>query len=186
MKNLKIIGLYVLIILFPFVGAGMYIAKRSSNKWKGIFIAVIAGILMFNLVGEETKTDSGAAQIFELNRELEAKEAKIEELEAKPEKAAKETKEAKKTVKPSKKEYTFSSGNYIAGEDFPAGRYDIVAIKGNGNVNSDNSFDGGINAIMGVDSAEFYEKEYKNITLKNKIGLHISGVTVKLVYKGDL
>lgn len=182
MKNLKVIGLYILIILFPFVGAGMYIAKRSNNKWKGIFIAVLAAILMFNLIGEETKTDSGAAQIFELSRELEAKEAKIEELEAKPEKA---TKEAKKTINPVKKEYTFSSGNYIAGVDFPAGRYDIIAIKGNGNVNSDNSFEGGINAIMGIDNDSIYEKEYKNITLKNKIGLHISGVTIKLVYKGD-
>lgn len=183
MKNLKVIGLYILIILFPFVGAGMYIAKRSNNKWKGIFIAVIAGLLMFAAVGEETKTDSGATQIFELSQELEKKEAKIEELEAvKPE----ATKEAKKTAKPTKKEYTFSSGNYIAGEDFPAGRYDIIAVKGNGNVYSDNSFDGGINAVMGVGDEEFYEKEYKNITLKNKIGLHVADVKIKLVWKGDL
>lgn len=184
MKNLKIIGLYVLIILFPFVGAGMYITKRSNNKWKGVLIAVIAGILMFSLVGEETKTDSGAAQIFELSRELEAKEAKISELEKEPKQIKKEvTKEAKKPVK---KEYIFSSGNYIAGEDFPVGRYDIVAIKGNGNVYSDNSFDNGINAVMGVGDDEFYEKEYKNISFKNKIALHISDVTVKLIYKGDL
>jgi hypothetical protein len=169
------------------VGAGMYVSKRSNNKWKGILIAVIAGILMFSLVGEETKTDSGAAQIFELSQELEAKEAKIEELQKKPEKEPTKTKEpTKEAKKPVKKEYTFSSGNYIAGEDFPAGRYDIIAIKGNGNVYSDNSFDNGINAVMGVGDDEFYEKEYKNISLKNKIALHISDVTVKLIYKGDL
>jgi hypothetical protein len=185
MKNLKIIGLYLLIIIFPFVGAGLYVSKRSNNKWKGIFIAVIAGLLMFAAVGEETKPDSGATQIFELSKELEEKEAKILELEQKPEATKEAVKEIKESVKPTKKEYTFSSGNYIAGEDFPAGRYDIIAVKGNGNVYSDNSFDGGINAVMGVGDEEFYEKEYKNITLKNKIGLHVSGVTIKLVYKGD-
>ena len=36
------------------------------------------------------------------------------------------------------------------GIDFPAGKYDIVAVSGGGNVSSSNAFDGGINAVMGT------------------------------------
>lgn len=76
------------------------------------------------------------------------------------------------------------SGNFIAGEDFPAGIYDIIAISGNGNVSSDNMYSGGINAIMGEsDSTGFnmYEKEYKNIELSEGTTLTISGVKINLV-----
>ena len=50
------------------------------------------------------------------------------------------------------------SGYYTAGIDFPAGTYDIEAISGNGNVSSDNMYDGGLNAIMGVKEDEMYQK----------------------------
>ena len=166
----------------------MYVSKRSNNKWKGILIAVIAGVLMFSVVGEETKTDSGAAQIFELSQELEAKEAKIEELQKEPTKTKEPTKEAKKPVK---KEYTFSSGNYIAGEDFPAGRYDIVAIKGNGNVYSDNSFDAIIclwsafNEIIKEPDQIKAIKEMKRVS-KNNIIITIIKKSKKIPYLKSL
>lgn len=79
------------------------------------------------------------------------------------------------------KEHTFSSGNYTAGEDFEAGIYDIIATKGNGNVSSDNMYEGGLNAVMGVGNDEMYQKQYKNINLGQDVVLTISGVTVKLV-----
>lgn len=40
---------------------------------------------------------------------------------------------------------TSQSGNYTAGEDFPAGTYDLEAIEGGGNVQGS-----GLNEIMGV------------------------------------
>jgi len=74
------------------------------------------------------------------------------------------------------------NGNFVAGEDFPAGVYDIVAISGGGNVSSDNMFDGGINAIMGVDtSSGIYEQEYKNIELPEGTTLTVDGVRIKLI-----
>ena len=78
-------------------------------------------------------------------------------------------------------EQEFSSGNYTAGIDFPAGKYDIVAVSGGGNVSSS---DGGINAVMGTEDKnelmDMYEQEYKNIDLPDGTTLTISGVTVRL------
>ena len=81
-------------------------------------------------------------------------------------------------------EQEFSSGNYTAGIDFPAGKYDIVAVSGGGNVSSSNAFDGGINAVMGTEDKnelmDMYEHEYSNIDLPDGTTLSISGVTVRL------
>jgi hypothetical protein len=77
-----------------------------------------------------------------------------------------------------------SSGNYIAGEDFIAGRYDIVAVSGKGTVSSSNM---NINAMIGAEkdlndlTAKYYETEYRNITLNEGITLKIDGVTVRLI-----
>jgi len=93
------------------------------------------------------------------------------------------------TPKKEAQEIILSSGNYIAGTDFPAGTYDIVAISGGGNVQSSNMFNGGINAIMGDDSyiaeyGDFYEKEYKNIRLPDGTELRVfNGVTIQLIPK---
>lgn len=80
----------------------------------------------------------------------------------------------------------FSSGHYIAGIDFPAGVYDIVAVSGGGNVSSSNLYDGGINAIMGTEDKntgglDMYEQEYKNIDLPEGTTLTIDSVQVQLV-----
>ena len=69
--------------------------------------------------------------------------------------------------------------------DFPAGKYDIVAVSGGGNVSSSNAFSGGINAVMGTEEqnevADMYEQEYKNIDLPEGTTLTIDGVQVQLV-----
>lgn len=101
-------------------------------------------------------------------------------VESKPESETKEEKpeEVEKTI-----EFTIelSNGYYTSGIDFPAGKYNITAIKGNGNVSSDNMFSGGINAMMGVDNPEIYELEYKNIDLSEGVVLEISsGLTVSI------
>jgi hypothetical protein len=79
-----------------------------------------------------------------------------------------------------------SNGNYTSGIDFPAGKYDIEAISGAGNVSSSNMYNGGINATMGTKDAnkaigsDLYEQKYSNIDLPDGIILYISGVTVKI------
>jgi len=185
-NNLKAIGLYLLIIIFPFVAAGLYISKRTNNKWKGILIAVIAGIISFNLLNDGSEVTNQSTQIFELSQELEKSQAKIEKLESKNQESPRAT--IINSVKPSpspskeakKKEYIFSSGNYISGPDFEPGIYNIIAIEGNGNVYSSNAFEGGLNAMMGTDK-DYYEQEYKNIKLPKNTELTISSVKIKLV-----
>lgn len=78
-----------------------------------------------------------------------------------------------------KQSFTLKNGHYIAGSDFPAGTYNLWALKGNGNVYSDNVFSGGINAIMGIDT-DNYEREYKNISLPDGTTLSISDVEIKM------
>ncbi|MEG0898451.1 MAG: hypothetical protein RSF40_01915 [Oscillospiraceae bacterium] len=73
-----------------------------------------------------------------------------------------------------------SSGNYVAGVDFPAGTYNIIAVKGDGVVSSSNYMDDGILAAMGVSADDFYQNEYKNIAFPNKTTLKIDGLTIKL------
>lgn len=86
------------------------------------------------------------------------------------------------------KNITLSNGNYIAGTDFPVGTYNVIAISGRGNVMSDNLFDGGINAMMGITEDEFskyYSKEYKNIRFQKGTELQVIGamgeLTIQLV-----
>ena len=79
-----------------------------------------------------------------------------------------------------------SNGNYTSGIDFPAGKYDIEAVSGSGNVSSSNMYSGGINAAMGTEEAndaigsDLYEQKYSNIDLSDGVVLYISGVTVKI------
>jgi len=68
------------------------------------------------------------------------------------------------------------SGNYIAGNDFPAGIYKIVAKSGTGNLSSDNMFDGGVNEMFGIDNGTgFYNDQFINANLPDGTTLTISG-----------
>lgn len=76
------------------------------------------------------------------------------------------------------------NGNFIAGEDFPAGTYDLTALSGGGNVSSSNMFENGINAIMGVSDdptlGGLYDKSYRNVELPEGTELKINGVKLSL------
>ena len=79
----------------------------------------------------------------------------------------------------------FNEGEYVSGKDFTAGVYDIIAVSATGVVSSSNSYDSGINAMLGVidDSSapSIYEPEFKNVNLPEGTTLNISGVSVKLI-----
>lgn len=91
--------------------------------------------------------------------------------------------ERKKRKNKLKKTIKISSGHYIAGTDFPAGTYDVIAVKGSGNVISSNDDDLDINEIMTnkKDDDPNYIKKYKNAVFDKGDDLKISGVTIKLV-----
>ena len=125
-----------------------------------------------------------AKPYFDMKEEEQAKLAEQAEKE-KAERLAREEEErkAEEQARIDAMTVELSNGNYIAGTDFDAGTYDLVAVKGGGNVSSSNMYSGGLNAIMGTANDGFYEKEYKNIKLPAGTELTISGVTIKLIPK---
>lgn len=82
---------------------------------------------------------------------------------------------------PLTEEVTLGSGNYVAGTDFPAGEYDVVAVDGSGNVNSSNMYSGGLNEIFSTATDGYSISQFKNAQMEEGVELSISSCTVKLV-----
>lgn len=158
--------------------------KPQSPKSKVLvqWLAGIAAVVLIIALGADgyqkrAMINDLSVQLTAANSIVEAQNIQIEELQTM-------VQELKDKLVPKKKSFSLSSGNYVAGEDFAAGTYDILATEGNGNVYSDNMYDGGINAVMGTDNEMgFYERQYKNIILPEGTTLTIDGVTVKLTLK---
>lgn len=77
-------------------------------------------------------------------------------------------------------EIELSSGEYVAGKDFPVGKYDIIAVSGNGNVQTS---DLKVFALMGTADSDLYIKDYKNIEITKDTTVRIDGLSIKLVKK---
>ena len=75
-----------------------------------------------------------------------------------------------------------TNGYFTAGVDFPAGTYDLTAIKGGGNVSSSNAYTGGLNAVMGSadQNDSMYQQKYSNIKLPKGTVLSISDVVIQI------
>ena len=83
------------------------------------------------------------------------------------------------------KEYTLTAGYYTAGIDLPAGKADIVAVSGTGNLSSSNIYDGGINEMFGVDDGSgLYTSSFNNLkfTKSERLSLN-SDLVIKLTFK---
>lgn len=96
------------------------------------------------------------------------------------------SKKVEKRVLNKSKKITLSDGEYIVGVDIPEGVYNIVAVKGAGNVSSSNMHDGGLNAVMGTkdknrNNNDFYQQEYFNIIFPEGTKVKIKNVTVDLI-----
>lgn len=77
------------------------------------------------------------------------------------------------------------AGNYTCGTDFPAGTYTIVATGGNGNVSSDNMYEGGLNEIMGTSNDGYSITQFNNATFQDGNTLTVSGTTIQLAPVGE-
>jgi len=82
-------------------------------------------------------------------------------------------------------EYTLTAGYYFAGIDIPAGKFDLVAVSGDGNVITSNMYKGGVNGMFGGPEADrdFYKESYNGIKLPEGESMEVSGdLTVKITY----
>lgn len=183
---------------------------KNKKAIIALILAFSLGIIVGSFGGVQTKEHNAVkSQLENKSKELEAANAKISELETKVQQAkpyfdmssAEQEAmkiEADKKEEENKKEQeriaeeqrlaaleaktkTLKNGNFIAGKDFEAGTYDIVAVEGGGNVTGGNILSGGINAIMGPADDGFYQKEYKNIVFKDGESLKVTNVTIKLI-----
>lgn len=83
------------------------------------------------------------------------------------------------------KEHTLSAGYYTAGVDIPAGKCDVVAVSGTGNLSSSNLWSGGVNEMFGVDNGSgYYTESFNGLELPEDATLKVSGnLKVKLTYR---
>lgn len=92
------------------------------------------------------------------------------------------SKTSKATTSKAEGPYTveLSSGNFTSGIDFPAGTYDIEAVRGTGNVFSDNMLSGGVNLIMSSSAQTGSQKTFKNAKFPQGVVVTVGNVTVKI------
>lgn len=75
-----------------------------------------------------------------------------------------------------------TAGKYVVGEDIKAGKYDVIAQSGRGNIYIKGSTS--VIEMMGTTDDEFYLKQYNNVTLENGDTVEItSKLKVKLQAK---
>ena len=81
-------------------------------------------------------------------------------------------------------EYILSAGHYTVGIDIPAGRADITAVSGGGNLMSSDMFFGGLNEVFGIDNGlGLYTSEYKNLSLTKDLRLSLNfNLVIKMTY----
>lgn len=88
-----------------------------------------------------------------------------------------------KDSKPATEAYqtSLTNGHYTAGIDIPAGKYNLVAKSGRGNVSSSNLFQGGINAIMSATPKTGTESSsFNGLTLKDGDVLTVGSVVIDI------
>lgn len=139
--------------------------KKKFHWWYVLILLVIIGV--FGSIGNDEQADSSAPSVSNSATS-----------------SAPTTPTTPKTIP---YEVELTSGFYTAGIDFPAGKYDIEAVAGGGNVSSNNMFSGGLNLVMGVEEkdaafgTDLYEQSYKNAKLDKGVVLSVSGgVTIKI------
>lgn len=179
----------------------------KTKKGACILTGALTFIVTCGFVSDEGQVSDLKSEVSSLQAQLSEKEDMVETLsgnvknlnskleEAKPyfemkkeeqlklEEENKKADEERKKTELESKSVELENGNYVAGVDFEAGVYDIVAIEGRGNVISDNMYSGGINAIMSPSGGDHYDKEYKNIKLPKGTTLKLMKVKVRLVPK---
>lgn len=120
-------------------------------------------------------------------KDQEQKEAMAQAEKEKQERLAKEEEQKKKEVEEAErkkkeeaeaKKKQLGNGNWTCGTDFEPGTYNLIAVKGGGNVIC---IESGLNAIMGIKNDDFYQKEYSNIKFKEGDVLTINRVTIDLI-----
>ena len=185
------ISILAVMVLFSRFSSSNVVESKKDNKTAKVTVSVTETVTETvtvtpatpepTLTEAEKKAENKKFKESQIIEEKRLKEEKNADIKRKKEEKIAEEKRLK--VEKAENEKIFSSGNYISGKDFKAGIYDVIAIKGGGNVHAGNVWTGGFSAIMGVKDDGFYEKEYKNVELPDGVKLEVKGLTIKLIFK---
>lgn len=134
--------------------------------WFWVIIAIVVLGIIGNLGGNKGKTgdeSSSASSTVASQTDKNTAQAKSSET-------------AKEDLSNVAKEYTLTAGYYTAGVDFPAGKCDVTAVSGTGNISSSNMYSGGINAMFGIDDGTgLYTASFSGLKLPSKTTLSLNG-----------
>ncbi|MDR1801748.1 MAG: hypothetical protein LBQ95_07935 [Lachnospiraceae bacterium] len=75
---------------------------------------------------------------------------------------------------------TLTTGEYVAGRDFEAGEYDIIAQGPEGQVYTEGFYFGGVSEMLSINGEENTVKEVKNVVLNEETRIIVDGTTILL------
>ena len=156
---------------------GTFIQTAPAKKKHPINFVIIAVVILILVIvanmgkssDQKTASDSESGSKTEQNAEIDTGEKE----------------DVKTDLSNVQSEHTLHAGKYTGGIDIPAGKFNITAISGTGNVmTSLNAFTaGGINAVMGISDDDMYSQTYNGAKIPKGETLYIKGnLVVKIEY----
>lgn len=184
----------LLLIFIPPVGLIlMWVFKKPTGTAPRIILTVLFGIWCLGWFGSFGKDNSEAVNtdtklqveaVAPATDEADVQEVKQEEQkEVIPEESEQEP-ETEDDFSDVPMEYELTAGYYTAGIDIPAGKCNVIAVEGTGNLSSSNMFSGGVNEMFGIDDGTgFYTESFNGLKLPEKATLSTNGgLVIKLEY----
>lgn len=145
-----------------------------KKKKIGIIIAVVAAVLViFYVIGVATGIAKPASDPSTGISSSDSVSSGTEASSSGTDETSESSSEAENTTEAYSA--TLTAGHYTAGIDFPAGRYDLTALSGTGNVSSSNMYSGGLNEIMGISDNDMYQESFSGASLDKGVVLNIGG-----------
>lgn len=161
--------------------------KPVYKKWWFwvIIVVVIIGVSSNFIESEDTSSKDNKPKTSQNDNISKKEPSKPKEDASQKEKPKKEISKPKEDFSSVAKEYTLTAGNYVAGIDLPSGVCDVVAVSGNGNINSSNLYSGGINEMFGVDDGSgIYTSSFNGLKFPKNTVLTTNGdLVIKLTFK---
>jgi hypothetical protein len=191
--------LYLILLIAPYIGIILlWTIHRDDKISKKIMLSMVAALWFFSIIvinqNFNTEDDLSASTGPKTGYTASDKDATADAenpQDAEKEEVSQNTQDTEETEETAAKdfsdvaaEYELSAGNYTAGIDIPAGKSNVVAVSGTGNLSSSNMFSGGINEMFGVDDGNgFYTESFNGLKLSEGDVLTVSGrLTIKMEY----
>lgn len=165
---------------------GIQKSKKPIYKkwWFWVIIVVIMGSMTENFNNNNSSDDNIKKTSASVQTENYNSETNISATVESPNTESSKTETIKEDLTSVAKEYILTAGYYTAGIDIPAGKCNVTAISGTGNLSSSNMFTGGINAMFGIDDGTgLYTSSFNGLKFPSNTTLSLNrDLKIKLVF----